>query len=201
MDIIKSAGDLVYTFRFLKLLVTKFEDTKAYRVGIIDADGNRLKDYDKKMSTVQGREDYANYYTPFIRLVFNVKKLMAKAPGGSSRIASYAAALYLLKERFGIPESKIEKAIKEVGLDPTDFMMEQSMWFVLEDGRLSPGSYRLSNDKVLNSSLEELARAKDAVRVAENAYPVGDLFGLNVYEAVHVKTNQKVYITVGELLI
>lgn len=201
MGIIKSAGDLVYTFRFLKLLVTKFEDTEAYRVGIIDADGNRLKDYDKKMSTVQGREDYANYYTPFIRLVFNVKKLMAKAPGGSSRIASYAAALYLLKERFGIPESKIEKAIKEVGLDPTDFMMEQSMWFVLEDGRLSPGSYRLSNDKVLNSSLEELARAKDAVRVAENAYPVGDLFGLNVYEAVHVKTNQKVYITVGELLI
>ena len=41
MGIIKRAGDLVYTFRFLKLLVTKFEDTEAFKIGAIDKDGNK----------------------------------------------------------------------------------------------------------------------------------------------------------------
>ena len=199
MGIIKSAADLVYTFRFLKLLVTKFEDTDAFRVGIIDKDGNRNKDYN--LSTVQGRDDYANYYTPFHRLVYNIKKLMTKVPGGSTSIASYAAALYLLKEKYGISESKIEQGIKQAGLDVTDFMLEQSQWFVLGDGRLSPGSYRLKTSKVVNSTFEEVVNPKDYIRVSEKCYPVGSLFGLNIYEAVHVKTNQKVYVTIEELVV
>ena len=199
MGIIQSAADLVYTFRFLKLLVTKFEDTDAFRVGIIDKDGNRKKDYDK--NSVQGGNNYSQYYSPFHRLVFNIKKLMAKVPGGSSSIASYAAALYLLKEKYGISESKIEQGVRQAGLDVTDFMLEQSQWFVLADGRLSPGSYRLKNSKVVNSTFEEVVNQKDYIRVADRCYPVGSLFGLNVYEAVHVKTNQKVYVTVEELLV
>lgn len=199
MGIIKSAADLVYTFRFLKLLVTKFEDTDAFRVGIIDKDGNRNKDYN--MNTVQGRDDYSNYYTPFHRLVYNIKKLMAKVPGGSSSIATYAAALYLLKEKYGIPEHKIEQAVKEVGFDVTDFMLEQSQWFILSDNRLSPGSYKLKNSKVVNSTFEEVVNARDYIRVDEHCYPVGSLFGLHIYEATHVKTNQKVYVTVEELVV
>ena len=39
MGILKSAADVVYTIRFLKLLVTKFEETDAFKYGIIDADG------------------------------------------------------------------------------------------------------------------------------------------------------------------
>ncbi len=199
MGIIKSAADLVYTFRFLKLLVTKFEDTDAFRVGIIDKDGNRNKNYDQ--NTTKGREDYANYYTPFHRLVYNIKKLMAKVPGGSSSIATYAAALYLLKEKYGISETKIEQGIKHAGFDVTDFMLEQSQWFVLSDGRLSPGSYKLKTSKVVNSTFEEVVNPKDYIRVSEQCYPVGTLFGLNIYEAVHVRTNQKVYVTIEELIV
>jgi hypothetical protein len=84
----------------------KFEDTEAYKAGIIDASGNRNKAYD--FSTVRNRELYSDYYTPFHRLVFNVKKLMAKIPGGGSRIATYAAALYLLKEKYGVSDKHIE---------------------------------------------------------------------------------------------
>jgi hypothetical protein len=179
--------------------VTKFEDTDAYRVGIIDADGKRRKDFDR--STQQGRDDFANYYTPFHRIVYNIKRLMAKVPGGSSRIATYAAALYLIKEQYGVSEKNIEKGIREAGIDPTDFMIEQNTWFVLQDGRLTPGSYKLKNDKVLNSTFDDIVKARDYVRVAENAYPVGTIFGLNIYEAVHTKTNQKVYVTVAELMV
>ena len=36
------AIDLFVTYRFIKLLVTPFEKTDAYRLGIIDADGKRI---------------------------------------------------------------------------------------------------------------------------------------------------------------
>ena len=39
MSILKRAADLVYTFRFLKLLVTPFNKTKAFELGIIDENG------------------------------------------------------------------------------------------------------------------------------------------------------------------
>ena len=37
------AIDLFVTYRFLKLLTTPFNKTDAFKLGIIDADGNRVK--------------------------------------------------------------------------------------------------------------------------------------------------------------
>ena len=194
MSLIKRAGDLFYTFRFLKLLVTKFEDTEAFKLGIIDKDGKRNKLVDINSS------EGADAYTAFHKLVFNIKKLLNKVPGGSTTIGTYAAALYLLKERYGVSDSNIQRSLRHVGIDPTDFMIEQTQWFVLSDGRLSPGSYKLQHDKVVNSTMEDVVKAKDCIRVTDNCYPVGSLFGLNIYEATHIKTNQKVYVTTSELL-
>ena len=36
------AIDLFVTYRFIKLLVTPFEETDAFKLGIIDKDGNRI---------------------------------------------------------------------------------------------------------------------------------------------------------------
>lgn len=199
MGIFKTTGDLIYTFRFLRLLTMKFEDTETYKAGIIDVNGNRIKSFN--LSTIDGREKYANYYTPFHRLVFNIKKLMAKVPGGGSRLATYAAALYLMKEKFDISDKHIQQSLKEVGLDSTDFMLEQSQWFVLNDGRLSPGSYKLANDKVVNSTCEDVVKAKDTVHVEDKCYPVGSIFGLNIYEAIHTRSKQTIYVTSAELLV
>ena len=60
MGILKRAGDLVYTFRFLRLLTTSFEDTEAFKKGIIDKDGKRKKEF--KLDTMDNRDDYSNYY-------------------------------------------------------------------------------------------------------------------------------------------
>lgn len=199
MGIIKTTGDLIYTFRFLRLLTMRFEDTEAYKAGIIDINGNRIKSFN--LSTVDNREKYSNYYTPFHRLVFNIKKLMAKVPGGGSRLATYAAALYLLKEKFNVSDTHIQQSLKEVGLDQTDFMLEQTQWFVLSDGRLSPGSYKLANDKVVNLTCEDIIKAKDSIHVNENCYPVGSIFGLNIYEATHIRSKQTIYVTTAELLV
>ena len=107
MGILKSAADLVYTIRFLKLLVTPFTETDAYKAGIIDENGNKRQDFTR--NSMDDREAYRRSYTAFHRLVFNIKKLMAKAPGGGSRIASYAAALYLIKENGQLSNKNLDK--------------------------------------------------------------------------------------------
>ena len=198
MGLIKRAGDLVYTFRFLALLVTPFEKTKAFEKGIIDKDGKRL--VKPPFSKIEDRNNYAEYYSPFIRLVFNIKKLMAKAPGGSSRIASYAAALYLIKENFSVSEKNSRKDLLKAGIDPSDLLAEESKWFMLEDNQLSPGVYSLKYEKVLNATCEPTVNAKDKVRIHDECFPIGDIFGLNIYEATHMRSQQKLYITAEELL-
>jgi hypothetical protein len=82
--------DLYIVYQFIKRLSTPFEDTDAFKLGLIDKDGKRLK---KAKSSEEKKA-----MTYFDRLIFNVKRLLAKVPGGSSRFASYAAAMLLLKE-------------------------------------------------------------------------------------------------------
>ena len=197
MGIIKRAGDLVYTFRFLRLLTTAFEDTEAFKAGIIDKNGNRNREF--TLDTMDNRDKYKDYYTPFHRLVFNIKKIIAKAPGGSSKFASYATALYLLKEKFGISNKKLQEANEVLNIDPLDLLSEQSDWFVLPDMRLSPGVYKVLNNKLLNDTLDEMVKVRDKIRVEDQCYPVGEIFGINIYEATHIRTNKKIYVSIGEL--
>lgn len=193
MGIIKRAGDLVYTFRFLTLLVTPFEKTEAYKENIIDANGKLNKNINKRSDA------YKEFYTPFHRLVFNIKRLMAKVPGGGSRLASYAAALYLIKENYSVSEKRILKGLKEAGVDHTDILVEENNWFVLENGQLSPGVYKLRHEKVTDS-VDLVLYPHEKVIVKEDAMPVGDMFGINIYEATHMRSRQKLYVTSLELI-
>ena len=84
------AIDLFVTYRFIKLLTTPFEKTEAYKLGIIDERGKKIK----SPETTEENNAYG-YYD---RMVFNLKKLLEKVPGGKSKFASYAAALFLIKE-------------------------------------------------------------------------------------------------------
>jgi hypothetical protein len=192
MGVISRAGDLVYTFRFLKLLVTPFEKTNAYKLGLIDDEGKKLR----KADTTEEK----SAYNAFHRIVFNIKKLIAKVPGGKTRIASYASALFLIKEQNNLSDKNLRKIIEESGLDDLDFLAEQSTWFILENKQLAPGVYSVQGDKVLSETFDDVVKAKDKIRVSEDAFPVGEILGLDVYEAIHIKTNRKVHVTVGELM-
>ena len=76
MGFLTRAADTVYTFRFLKLLVTAWEDTPAFELGIIDKDGQPIKKVRDLTSTER------DVYTMFHRLVYKIKRLMNKVPGG-----------------------------------------------------------------------------------------------------------------------
>lgn len=191
MGILSKTGDLVYTLRFLRLLTTKFEDTNAFKLGLIDKEGKKLK----KPETSEERSAYNTFH----RLVFNLKKLLAKAPGGSSRLASYAAALFLVKENLNLGEGSIERIVEECALDSLAGLNEGNEWFCTKDGMLSPGIYKLANPKMVNTTCEEICKTGDKVRVADNAYPIGNVLGQDIFEATHVATNQPIYVAVGEL--
>jgi hypothetical protein len=70
----------------------------------------------------------------------------------------------------------------------------------LENKQLSPGVYRIQNPKLLNDSCDELVWSKDQVRIKEECFPIGDVFGVDIYEATHIKTNKSIYVTAGELI-
>jgi len=85
--------DLFLIYQFLKRLVTPFEKWKAFQTGVIDGNGKVI--IDKKDRTKEQRDSWG-YYD---RLLANLKKLLGKIPGGKTRLASFAAALLLLREQ------------------------------------------------------------------------------------------------------
>lgn len=96
MSIVSTIGNIYFVYQFLKKLVTPFEKTKAFELGIIDEKGKILKRR-RDLKTKDEKEAYTLSDT----LIWNIKKLLGKVPGGQSRIASYAAALFLIKEQHG----------------------------------------------------------------------------------------------------
>jgi len=93
MSLLKSAGNIYFVYQFLTKLTTPFEKTKAFELGIIDENGKILK----KRSQLKSAEE-KEAYTMTDTLIFNLKKILAKVPGGRTRFATFAAALFLLKE-------------------------------------------------------------------------------------------------------
>ena len=89
----KGVVDLAAIYMFLKRLVTPFDQWDAYKTGLIDKNGKVI--VDKADRTPEQNKSFGY----FDRLVANLKKLLGKIPGGKSRIASFAAALLLLREK------------------------------------------------------------------------------------------------------
>ena len=182
MGILKTAADLVYTIRFLKLLVTPFEKTDAYKSGIIDKDGKKNKDF--SFDKVEDRENYRSHYTPFHRLVYNLKRLMAKVPGGQSVVARYGAALMLIKEHGELNDHQIEMIHEKTGIDILDCLAEESQWYMQENEELAEGMYRIKYD-TMTTSCEDIVKKGDQIRVISGAH-VDEVLGLKIYEGTHV---------------
>ena len=84
-----NVADTYMIYQVLKRLTTPFEDTKAFELGLIDKDGKLIKKAKSR--------DEKKAVTYFDRFIFNLKRLLHKV-GLKSKFATYAAALFLLKE-------------------------------------------------------------------------------------------------------
>ena len=199
------AIDLFVTYRFIKLLVTPFEKTDAYRLGIIDADGKRILEpgTTNKPTTLRTVEE-KSAYTVLHKLVFNIKKIFAKVPGLRTKLGTYAAALFLLKDTFkesvddpDIFEKEFMKYLKEQGYEIDDTISEEVIGF----GEILPkGEYKLGND-ILNKEEEELSAKKgDKVVAFDDEAPVDTILGVDIFPVVHVKTQEKIYVGLEDLV-
>ena len=194
MGLISRTADLYYTFRFLKILVTPWQEMDAFKHGIIDRDGTVLR----KSSELKTDAERSSY-TTFHRLVFNLKKLLNKVPLGKTRIASYAAALYLLKEETGMSDKGIRAMLEKIeGID-FDLALRENTWFLNDKGYLQPGTYSLRNNLPLLSTGEVRAHCGTKIDVAEATLPAGSIIGIPVFHVKHRNTQQLICITTEDI--
>jgi hypothetical protein len=185
-----AAGDFIYALRFLRLLTMDWEDTEAFKEGIIDSEGNLLKKTRDRKTSAEKKA-----YTAFHRLAFNIRKLIQKVPGGKSKLATYAAALFLIKEETDMEEDSIIAVLSEV--TQLDHSLNESKWFECE-ASLNPGEYTLTEDAFDINNKEPIA-LKGTQVVVEDITPATFAFASNIYKVKHKQTNQMIYITNGSI--
>ena len=203
------AIDLFVTYRFIKLLVTPFKDTDAYKLGIIDENGARVIPpptaggiRQTKPEPLRTTEE-KNAYTVLHKLVFNIKKIFGKVPGLRTKLGTYAAALFLLKDTFkesvddpDIFEKEFMKYLKEQGYEIDDSISEEVIGF----GEVLPkGNYVLVND-ILSTEEEELsAKAGDKVVAFKDEAPVDTILGVEIFPVIHMKTQEEIYVSLEDI--
>ena len=198
------AIDLFVTYRFLRLLTTPFEDTDAYKLGIIDEKGNRImQDKAKKPQVPLVSSQEKNAYTILHKLVFNIKKIFNKVPGLRSKVGTYAAALFLLKDTFkesvddkDMFEKEFIKFLHENKIQLDDTISEEIAGF----GEVLPkGEYVLKND-ILNKEEEELTAKKgDKVIAYDDEPPIDTVLGVEIFPVIHIRTQEKIYVSVEDI--
>ena len=194
------AIDAFITFRFLKLLVTPFDKTEAFKYGIIDKNGKVLRKY----KTLE-RIDERKAYTILHRLVFNIKRLIEKLPGGKSRLASYAAALFLIKEHVSeyhdsdgkLIEKEFYKYLKDNDLlEQEDGEIREEITFA---DKLLKGTYILVQDVGVDEDDKVVGKKGDKVTVYSDTVPTDSVMGQDVYKVIHDKTKDELLVTIEDI--
>ena len=184
------AIDTVIVFRVLKLLTTKWEDHAAFKVGLIDDKGKRLKKV--KVKT----KEQKNSYTFLHRLVFNLKRMIGFLPGGKTRLASYAAALFLIKEHCELTGTKLDKEVfkylQESGL-LEEGLMEN---FVPMNKVQNERTYTLVRSMIMDEDVD--AERGDTI-IHSGAKPVGKIYGVSVFKMYNVDKEAMMYCTGHDL--
>ena len=173
MGLAGTALDIFIAYKFIQLLVVPFDKTEAYKLGIINANGDILK----KRSQLTTSQEKKAYPSIFYTMVWKIKKLLEKLPFGKSKIASTAAVAYFLKEHvesIGGDFTKIEDALME-------HLHENGYSELLESRHSSAienGQYLIENE---------------VIELNEYTDPIDTVLGVPIY-----KVDNKVF-TLGEL--
>ena len=170
----ENAIELFMTYKFIRLLVTPWKKTDAFKEGVIDNKGKLLVK-GKDQSSAQKKT-----YSLFTKLVFNLKRILEKIPFGSQMIKSYAAALFLLREETGMAEEDILKVLEDMGHNISIDINE-------EHKELQEGQHILNHD-ILEST-------KGTIVNLDSIEPVNYFAGVPIY-----KTRENILISAGNIL-
>ena len=183
------AIDTVIVFRILKLLTTPWKEQAAYKEGLIDSKGKRLK---KQKVT----SDKIHAYTFLHRLVFNLKRLMELLPFGKTRLASYGAALFLIKEHAGITGNKLDKEVfkymKESGFLQEDLLED----FIPINKVQNERTYTLVRSMIID---EDIVAGRGDTIIHTGAKSAGKIYGVSVFKMYNVDKEAMMYCTSHDL--
>jgi len=112
--------DIFMVYQFLKRLATPFDKWDAFKEGVIDKQGNIIL---KKNNRNQKQKKSLKIFDV---MILRLKRLLGKIPGGKTRIASYAAALWLVKEDWQnrSEEQLLSEGINDLDVDFLNYMRE-----------------------------------------------------------------------------
>lgn len=198
-----SAIDLFVAYRFIRILTTPFEKTDAFKLGIIDDKGNRIKKENSSKPAVElTTSELKNSYTILHKLVFNIKKIFSKVPGIKTKVGTYAAALFLLKdtfkENFEDPRF-IEKTFLEYlkeNYEIDDSISEEVIGF----GEILPkGEYILQSDILSRQSEDIIAKKGDKVFATQDTSPTDTILGVEIFSVIHEKSKETIYISLEDI--
>jgi len=172
--------DNLIAIRILTLLVKPFIQTDAYKLGIIDVKGKNLI----KPSSFTTSEQ-RNAYTYLHRLVFNMKKLINRLPGGENKLKSLATAFFLIKEYYerndksiSMMESKFHKIMESnVILAEEEILVEAYIKKIEEDGEGGGGAPTNSTGAMVSTDIP-VPKKKDIDKYKKGAAATGPLAGL-----------------------
>ncbi len=190
--------NIIVAYQFIKLLTTPWKKTTAYKLGVIDDTGKVIK---KKADRTS--EDRAAFNV-FHVLTFNIKKLIEKFPFGKTRLASFAAALYLLKEQ-AKDAGGDAKAMEAKLLDHLEELLQNESILecvntnIMEDyNDPQPGTYQVLHE--LHSESFELNEGDEVTLTQKDINtPLGECLGILIYEATQTSTGNKVVISHANL--
>lgn len=159
--------DNLLAFRILYMLVTPFEKTDAYKFGIIDKDGNPLKKT-KDLKNSTEKDSYTNLH----RLVFSLKRLLGKLPGGQSQLASIAAAYWLIKESYGS-----RTVVKQEELVSLIDLIEEKKLVLVEEEILIEKFLKLVEDGAIANVTGAATSTNEPAIKLKNNKPVSGIIG------------------------
>ncbi|MBC8442598.1 MAG: hypothetical protein H8D80_00245 [Proteobacteria bacterium] len=179
-------------FKFLKLMTQDFEDTDAFKLGIVDENGKILK---KRKDLKTSEEESA--YTIFHTLVWNIKKLLKKVPGLKSKIGSYVASLYLLKEavneKYGSEDA--EKTVEFIinHLIENGVVMDIDTLFEGQfNDTINGGTYIATVEMVLPSY--GVVGVGDNITIKEDSPAFVHFLGIPLYKGIHENSGEEVVV-------
>ena len=175
--------DTVIVFRILKMMTRKWNEMDAYKFGLIDDNGKRIKT--KKPKTSEEK----NSFTLLHRLVFNLKRVLELLPFGRTRLASYAASLALLKEHFEIDGKYLEESFYT-------YLKENDLVLDLLEGHDNMNNLQKGKEYELRQSVwneeDNIGHRGDYVQVLGKTDTV---MGVDIYRVYNRSQDQSMLIT------
>jgi hypothetical protein len=134
--------DNLIAYRVLTMLVKPFSETDAYKLGIIDNKGKNLIKPSSLSSDTQ-----KNAYTFLHRLVFNMKKIINKLPGGESKLKSFISAYFLIREYYekndrstSMMEQKFHRLLETDAILAEEFILIEKLIKKIEEEGEAPAN-------------------------------------------------------------